>query len=104
MVISDECPRCQSPRHKRNGHIHHGKQNHQCHDCGRPCVDGFEQNLVSADTRALIAHVLVERISWRGICRAVGVTRKWLLGVLVQCFEAWPDHLHMSSLSPLTVM
>jgi hypothetical protein len=57
MVIRDECPRCQSPQHKKNGHIHNGKQNHQCHDCGRQFVDGFEQNLVSADTRALIEHL-----------------------------------------------
>jgi hypothetical protein len=28
--------------------------------------------------------LLVERISLRGICRAVGVTLKWLLGFLVQ--------------------
>ena len=31
----------------------------------------------------------------RGICRAVGVTLKWLLGFLVQCFEALPEHLHV---------
>jgi insertion element IS1 protein InsB len=37
---------------------------------------------------------LVERISLRGICRAVGVHLKWLLGFLAQCFEALPDHLH----------
>ena len=55
----------------------------------------FEQDLISADTRALIDHLLVERISWRGICRAVGVTLKWLLGFLVQCFEALPAHLHV---------
>ena len=29
------------------------------------------------------------------MCRALGVTRKWLLGFLVQCFEALPDHLHV---------
>jgi transposase-like protein len=84
MVIRDECPRCQSPQHKKNGHIHNGKQNHQCHNCGRQFVDCFEQNLVSADTRALIEHLLVERISWRGICRAVGAKLKWLLGFLIQ--------------------
>jgi insertion element IS1 protein InsB len=39
--------------------------------------------------------LLVERISLRGICRTVGVTLKWLLGFLVQCFEALPDHLHV---------
>jgi insertion element IS1 protein InsB len=95
MVSRDECPRCQSPQHQKNGHIHHGKQHHHCQDCGRQFVDGFAQNLVSADTRALIEHVLVERISLRGICRAVGVNLKWLLDCLVQCFEALPDHLHV---------
>jgi insertion element IS1 protein InsB len=39
--------------------------------------------------------LLVERISLRGICRAVGGTLKWLLGFLVQCFQALPDHLHV---------
>jgi transposase-like protein len=73
MITRDVCPRCQSAKYKNNGHIHHGKQNHQCHDCGRQFVDCFEQDLVSADTRALIERLLVERISLRGICRAVGV-------------------------------
>jgi insertion element IS1 protein InsB len=95
MVLSDMCPRCQSPKDKKNGHIHGGKQHHQCHDCGRQFVDRFEQNRVSTDTRALIERLLVERISLRGICRAGGVTLKWLLGFLVQGFEALPDHLHV---------
>jgi IS1 family transposase len=95
MIIRDVCPQCQSPKYKKNGHIHNGKQNHQCKDCGRQFVDCFEQYLVSEDTRALIERLLVERISLRGICRAVGVKLKWLLGFLVQCFEALPDHLHV---------
>jgi insertion element IS1 protein InsB len=95
MVIRDVCPRCQSPKHKKNGHIHNGKQNHQCHDCGRQFVGCFEQHLISDDTRALIERLLVERIPLRGICRAVGVGLKWLLGFLVHCVEALPDHLHL---------
>jgi insertion element IS1 protein InsB len=95
MVIRDVCPRCRSPKYKKNGHIHNGKQNHQCHDCGRQFVDCFAQDLVSEDTRGLIERLLVERISLRGICRAVGVKFKWLLGFLVQCVEALPDHLHI---------
>jgi insertion element IS1 protein InsB len=43
--------------------------------------------------------LLVERISLRGICRAVGVTLKWLLGFLVQCIAALPDHLHVQPVS-----
>ena len=99
MIIRDVCPQCQSPKYKKNGHIHNGKQNDQCQDCGRPFVDCFAQDLVSDDTRALIERLLVERISLRGICRAVGVTLKWLLGFLVQCFEALPDHLHVEPLT-----
>jgi insertion element IS1 protein InsB len=95
MVIRDVCPRCKSSKYKKNGHIHTGKQNHHCHDCGRQFVESFEQYLISADIRALIKRLLLERISLRGICRAVGVTLKWLLGFLVQCFEALPDHLHV---------
>ena len=99
MIIRDVCPRCKSPKYKKNGHIHNGKQNHHCHDCGRQFVQCCEQYLISEEKRGLIERLLVERISLRGICRAVGVTLKWLLGFLVQCFEALPDHLHVQPLS-----
>ena len=95
MMIRDVCPRCQSPKYRKNGHIHNGKQNHHCHDCGRQFVQCFEQYLISEDKRGLIEHLLVERISLRGICRAMGVKLKWLLGFLVQCVEALPEHLHV---------
>ena len=99
MVIRDVCPRCQSPKFKKNGHIHNGKQNHHCHDCGRQFVESFEQYLISDERRALIERLLLERISLCGICRAVGVTLKWLLGFLVQCFEVLPDHLHVQPIT-----
>jgi transposase-like protein len=95
MVIRDVCPQCKSAKYKKNGHTHNGKQNHHCHDCGRQFVQCCEQYLISDERRALIKRLLVERISLRGICRAVGVTLKWLLGFLVQCFEALPEHLHV---------
>jgi insertion element IS1 protein InsB len=97
MVIREMCPRCGSPKYKRNGHIHNGKQNHQCRDCGREFVTCFEQHLIPDATRALVERLLVERISLRGICRAVGVRLKWLLGFLVTCFEDLPDHLYVQS-------
>jgi insertion element IS1 protein InsB len=95
MVIRDVCPQCKPPKYKKNGHIYTGKQNHQCQNCGRQFVQGFAQYRISDDTRALIKRLLVERISLRGICRAAGVGLKWLLGFLVQCVEALPDHLHI---------
>ena len=99
MVIQDVCPRCKSPKYKKNGHIHNGKQNHQCKDCSRQFVDCFEQYFVSDETRGLIERLLLERLSLRGICRAVGVGLKWLLGFLVQCIEALPDHLNVQPVS-----
>jgi hypothetical protein len=51
MVIRDVCPRCYSAKYKKNGHIHNGKQNHQCHDYGRQFVDCCEQYLVSEDAQ-----------------------------------------------------
>ena len=44
------------------------------------------------DKRRLLERFLVERISLRGICRAVGGTLKGLLGFLGQCCEALLDH------------
>ncbi|HEV8712446.1 MAG TPA: IS1 family transposase [Candidatus Binatia bacterium] len=99
MISREVCPQCKSPKYKKNGHIHNGKQNHHCHNCGRQFVQCCEQYLISDDKRGLIERLLVERISLRGICRAVGVTLKWLLGFLVQCVEALPDHLHVQSLT-----
>jgi IS1 family transposase len=60
---------------------------------------GCEQYLIAEDKRGLIERLLLDRLSLRGICRAVGVTLKWLLGFLVQCFEALPDHLHVHPVS-----
>jgi IS1 family transposase len=99
MVIRDVCPQCQSPKFKKNGHIHNGKQNHQCKDCGRQFVECFEQDLVSEETRVLVERLLLERLSLRGICRAVGVKLKWLLGFIVNCFEALPDHLNVQPIT-----
>jgi insertion element IS1 protein InsB len=99
MVIRDGCPQCQSSKYKKNGHIHNGKQNHQCRDCGRQFVQCLEQYLIPDDRRALIERLLMERISLRGICRVMGVGLKWLLGFLVQCFEALPDHLNVQPIT-----
>ena len=99
MVIREVCPRCKSATYKKNGHIHNGKQNHQCKDCGRQFVDCFEQYRVSDETRDLIERLLLERISLRGICRAVKVGLKWLLGFIVTCFETLPDHLNVQPIS-----
>jgi insertion element IS1 protein InsB len=42
----------------------------------------------------LVAHLLPEKISPHGICRAVGISLRWLMDCMVTCFAAAPTHLH----------
>jgi transposase-like protein len=95
MVVRDACLGCRSPQFKKNGHIHSGKQNHQCKACGRQFVASADDRIISGEHRTLIEYLLRERISLRGICRAVGVSLTWLLRFMVERFAACPDHLHV---------
>src|SRR2546421_7901399 len=95
MVIRDVCPECGSKRYKKNGHTRHGKQNHQCKACERQFVATADDRRITNEQRTMIEHLLCERISLRGICRAVGVSLTWLLHFMVECFAACPEHLHV---------
>ena len=95
MVIPESCPACGSTRYKKNGHTRHGKQNHFCKNCERQFSADAENLFISAERRTEIENLFRERISLRGICRAVGVSLTWLLHFMVQCFATCPDHLHV---------
>ena len=94
MVIRDVCPACGSQRYKKNGHTRHGQQNHQCKTCGRQFTANSLDRRIPSEQRQRIEQLLCERISLRGICRAVGVSLTWLLHFMVACFAACPDDLH----------
>jgi transposase-like protein len=105
MVVRDACPGCGATQFKKNGHIHSGKQNHRCKACGRPFVASAEERIIADEQRTLIEHLLHERISLRGICRAVGVSLTWLSHLMVERFAACPDHLHVQlSVRPTAVV
>jgi insertion element IS1 protein InsB len=95
MTPREACPQCGSPWFKRNGHIHTGKQNHRCKRCGRAFVLNPENTVITEEQRRLIERLLVERISLRGICRAMGVGLRWLLHFMGECIRAAPDHLYV---------
>lgn len=73
MITREACPQCGASWYKKNGHIHTSKQNHRCKVCGRAFVLGSENHLITEEQRTLIERLLLEHISLRGICRAVGV-------------------------------
>jgi insertion element IS1 protein InsB len=95
MVVRNVCPACGSDRYKKNGQTRHGKQHHQCKACERQFGATAEDRIIADEQRTLIEHLLRERISLRGICRAVGVSLTWLLHFIVERFAACPDHLHV---------
>jgi len=51
--------------------------------------------LIADERRTRVEHLLRERISLRGICRAVGVSLTWLLHFMVESFTACPEDLHV---------
>ena len=95
MVVREACPACGSKRFKRNGHLQTGQQNHQCKACGCQCVLHADNRVISAEQRPLVARLLCEKISLHGMCRAVGVSLRWLMGFLVARCAALPDPLHV---------
>jgi hypothetical protein len=95
MIVSDACPACGSTPFKKNGHTHNGQPNHQGKACPRPFVTEASEQSIPPEPRTLIERLLCERISLRGICRAVGVSLPGLLHCMVECFAACPDHVHV---------
>ena len=95
MTPREACPQCGSRVYKRNGHMHTGKQHHRCNACGRAFVLTPENSLITQEQRALIERLLLERISLRGICRAVGVGLQWLLQFIVTRLQAAPEDLYV---------
>ncbi len=106
MMARAGCPQCGSRWYKRNSHIHTGKQHHRCKRCGRAFVLTPENSVITKEQRALIERLLLERISLRGICRAVGVGLCWLLQFMSEQFQAAPDHLHVqgSAKAPMVIL
>ena len=88
------CPDCGTTKTKKNGHIHNGKQNNRCKECGRQFVKYPKQKLITEEKREQIRKLLLERIPLRGICRAMGVSLGWLLGFITSEYEQLPDDLN----------
>jgi transposase-like protein len=93
MVIPASCPECGSTRYKKNGRTRHGKQTHLCKTCARQFSAEANPQLISQERRAVIEHLLRERLSLRGICRAVGVSLTWLLHFMVEVLCGLPRSL-----------
>src|SRR5256714_392803 len=100
MSMREACPECGSQQFKKNGPIHTGKQNHQCKTCGRQFVVDTTRKVIDDAHRRVVERLLCEKISLQGICRAIGVSIRWLMDFMVARFAAVPERLHVQ---PVTV-
>jgi predicted Zn finger-like uncharacterized protein len=73
-----KCPRCDSQYIVKNGQTHHNKQSFKCGDCAQQFVRAPRHQPISQETRKLIDKLLLEKIFLAGICRATGVSERWL--------------------------
>ena len=88
------CPTCCSTTVKKNGHIHNGKQNHRCLNCGRQFVIDPQNKIINEEKRSLIRQALLERVSLEGVCRIFDVSMPWLLHFVNQIINELPENLN----------
>ncbi len=84
------CPKWGSCHTLKNGSTHNGKPKRQGKDCGQPLVINPSNKTVSNETKKLIALLLLERISRRGIARVTGVSWSWLQNYVNNKFSQVP--------------
>ena len=82
-----ECPKCESKTVVKNGHIYNGKQCYLCRDCGRQFVPEATKKVISAETKARIDNLLLEKIPLAGIARSMDVSETWLQTYVNQKYE-----------------
>jgi hypothetical protein len=90
MVIPEACPACGAKWYQKNGHTRHGQQPHPWKIRVRPCGAPTEDHLSAEAQRTRMEHLGRERLSLRGLCRAVGVSLPWLSHLMVAGFAACP--------------
>lgn len=88
-----ECPQCGAVRIVKNGFSHNRKQRYLCRVCGHQFTLNHVRHPISAEQIALVDRLLTERISYRGICRAVGVSRSWFRLHLKQLGRTVPHEI-----------
>lgn len=89
------CPRCCSAKIVKNGSIHNGKPKFKCNHCGRQFVENPENRPISDSIKLFIGKLLLERLSLAGICRALGVSEKWLYNYKATQYAKMPSQLQI---------
>lgn len=86
------CPACQSDKVGKNDRIHNGTPKFACRTCGRQFVEAPTKRTINDDTRELVNHLLLERVSLAGIVRITGVSPSWLQTYVNRKYAAQVQH------------
>ena len=93
-MLSIICPKCGSNRIILNGKTKHKKQNHKCKECNHSFVLNPEWRKIPDYTIRTIKSLLAERVSLRGIARAVKVSISWLMNFVNDLYANQPKDLN----------
>lgn len=89
------CPYCLSMNVTKKGmNKKHTKRRYKCKECLRRYVEGGKDYFIDQEKVELIDRLLLERLSLRGICRAVKVSLRWLLSYIKKLYNKVPEDLH----------
>ena len=92
-----QCPKCGSAEAKKNGTTRHEQQRYLCKICAYQYSEYPQNKQINDRELTIINNLLLERISLRGICRAVNVSMPWLLDHIEQLYAQLPDDLNILS-------
>jgi IS1 family transposase/transposase-like protein len=94
------CPCCHNTVIVKNGiQPKTNKQRYRCKACGKQFVLEPAKQKIAKSLIALINRLLLERISLAGICRAVGVSERWLQYYVNAKYATVPRHIEFSGKS-----
>lgn len=89
------CPYCLSENVIKKGwNKKQTKRRYACKECSARYVEGGKDHFIDHQKIALINRLLLERLSLRGISRAVKVSLRWLMHYIKRLYEMVPDDLH----------
>ncbi|WP_417323661.1 transposase-like zinc-binding domain-containing protein [Deinococcus radiopugnans] len=88
-----KCPQCGGVYIVKNGHAHTGKQRYLCRVCTFQFTLNHARPPISPEKVQLVDRLLSERISHRGICRVVGVSRTWFRHHLQSLAQTVPHRI-----------
>lgn len=91
------CHHCLSTNVIKKGFAASGKQRCLCKVCKRTFVVGGNDWHIGQAKREIIDRLLLERLSLRGICRAVQVSIRWLMGYIKEKYGQMPEDLNFSA-------